>query len=174
MKIIKGILIALLVLIVVLGVVGIFLPSEYRVERSVVIDAPMETVFSNVNTVSKHELWSPWKDEDPSMKFTFNDIPAGEGASYSWTSDNMGEGSLTIIESIQNKGIKTDLDFGEMGAANGYYTFSKVDGGVKVVQGFTGDAGYNIPERYVNMFMDSMVGPMFEKGLAKLKVLSEL
>lgn len=158
------------IIIVALGI-GFLLPSEYKVERSVVIQAPIDVVFDQVNDLKKNEAWSPWKDS--TMKITYGDITVGKGATSSWESKNMGNGSQTIEESVPNASIRTYLDFKEMGHAYGHWTFKQEGEGVQVTQGMSGDQGMNPVKRYFALMMDKMIGPYFEQGLTALKQVSE-
>jgi hypothetical protein len=173
MKILKNLVVAMVVLAVVLAGIGLLLPRAYKVERSALIQAPVEVVFDQVNDLKKNENWSPWKAADPTVKISYGEITAGVGASNSWTSEKSGEGTMTILESNANQDIQIRLEFKGMGAAQGYTTFSPEGDGVRVTQGFRGDQGWNLAGRYMNLMMDKMVGPYFDKGLAKLKEVSE-
>ena len=48
MKILKNLLIIIVAIIALLLIVAVFLPSEYRVERSVEINKPAEEVYNYV------------------------------------------------------------------------------------------------------------------------------
>lgn len=171
MKVLKNVVLALIVLIALVAVGGFLIPSGYRVERSVMVQAPVEVVFDQVNDLRKNEAWSPWKD--PTMQITYSPNSAGKGATSSWESENMGRGSQTIEESVPSKSIDIFLDFKEMGTARAHWTFEESGEGVKVTQAMTGDAGMNPMKRYLNLAMDKMIGPHFERGLASLKEVSE-
>lgn len=171
MKIIKNIVIGLIILIAVLAAVGMLLPKEYKVERSVTIAAPIDLVFDQVNDLKKNEAWTPWKD--PTMTVTYSEPSAGKGASSSWKSKDMGNGTMTIVESVPNSAINIDLDFGGMGGAKADWTFAQEGENVKVTEIMTGDQGMNPVKRYMGLMMDKMIGPYFEKGLASLKEVSE-
>jgi hypothetical protein len=169
----KRTIIALVATTAVFFAVGLALPSEYGVERKLLVDAPAERAFDEVNNLENYNLWSPWKAADPTMKVTYGEKRVGEGASYSWTSEESGEGTLTITSSTPHERIETDLDFGEMGTAKGYWVFVEKGDSVEVTWGFAGDAGANIPTRYMGLMMDGMVGPQFEAGLAEIKKRAE-
>ncbi len=173
MKILKAILLSIVALIALFFIVGLFLPSKYQVERSIVINAPIEIVFDHVNDLKKAETWNAWMANDPTMKITYGEITAGLGAVSKWTSENSGNGSQEIIESNPPTSTKTHLDFGKMGTATGYFTFEQTEAGVKATNGFYGDNGMKIVARYFGLMMDGMVGPFFEEGLASLKSVAE-
>lgn len=171
MKIVKRIVIGLVVVLVVLAAIGFVLPRTYKVERTAVINAPTEVIFDQVNDLQKTAAWSPWKD--PDMKVGYGAITAGKGASSSWESKKMGTGSQTITETVPNQSIHIHLDFGKMGTAETDWSFAPAGEGVKVTQTMTGDQGMNPVKHWFGLMMDKMVGPMFEKGLASLKQVSE-
>ncbi len=146
--------------------------EEYGLERSIVIKAPVGVVFENVNNLKKNEAWAPWGLEDKTMKITYNDIAAGVGASSSWTSEDSGEGTQTITESVANKRILTELDFKKEGKAAAEWAFEETPEGVKVTWYFRGKAG-GLGDRIFGMFIDTFLGKYYEQGLAKLKEVSE-
>lgn len=171
MKILKNIVIVIVVLVAVLALVGLLLPGTSKIERSVVIQAPAEVAFDQVNDLKKNEAWSPWKD--PTMKITYGSVTEGKGAMSSWSSKDMGNGTMTIVESVPASKIDLDLDFGSMGVAKALWTFAPEGDGVKVTETMTSEAGMNPAKRWMGLLSDKMVGPYFEKGLAALKTVSE-
>lgn len=147
--------------------------GDYTVQRSTVINAPVNTIFEKVNNLKKNAEWSPWILEDPTLKITYNDIPAGVGASSRFVSKKEDyEGGITISESVENKKIVNELDFKERGKAKAVFLFEKEGSGVKVTWTMTG-TGEGVMGKMFAPFMDSMVGPYYERGLAKLKEVSE-
>jgi effector-binding domain-containing protein len=179
MKLLKNILLVLLALFLLIILVSFFLPSADPVERSVNIDAPGKVVFAQVNDLKKWEAWQPWAEMDSTMKMTYPDQTEGKGGSYSWTSEISEGGKMEITESLANKNIKTAIDFGMMGRGTGNWDFEEMNGKTKVswsMQSLPAKSfPANIMGRYFLAFndMDAMVGPDFEKGLAKLKTLCE-
>ena len=171
MKILKKIVIVIVALIAVMALVGLLLPSASKIERSVVIQAPAEVIFDQVNDLKKNEAWTPWKDT--TMKLTYGPITEGKGAMSSWSSKNMGNGTMTIVESVPSSKIDLELDFGSMGGAKAFWSFVPEGDGVKVTETMTSDAGMNAAKRWMSLLSDKMVGPYFEKGLAALKTVSE-
>ncbi len=171
MKILKRLVLIVAVIVVLVLAVGFFLPGAYQVERSIVIAAPPDLVFEQVHDLRKNEAWSPWKD--PTMKITYSENTAGPGASSSWESEDMGNGTQTIVSSAPPAAIDTHLDFGDMGEADVHWSFHGEGEGVRVTQTMTGDQGMNPIKRYFGLMMDNMIGPKFEEGLASLKSVSE-
>ncbi|TDX01785.1 SRPBCC family protein [Dinghuibacter silviterrae] len=180
MTLIKRILWVLAALLLLIILVSFFLPGTVHVERAKVIKAPPATVFSVVNNLRTYNDWMPWNRKDPNMHQTFGDKDSGQGASYSWTSTDkeVGNGTLTITESVPDKKVVTALDFGDMGTSMGGWNLSPVDSGTMVVwymdSKMTGkNVFYSLVGKYMGLFMDKMVGPDFEQGLDSLKSISE-
>lgn len=174
MKILKKVLVALAVLVALFFAVGLLLPSKYGTERSVEIEAPPEEVFDHVNNLQANQAWSPWAAMDPSLKVTYSSTAAvGEGAWYEWKGEASGNGRLTILKSIRPKRIENELDFKEQGKGMGFWTFEPTEKGTVVTWRMEGDAGNDIIGRWFGLMIDTLVGPQFEDGLARLAKVSE-
>lgn len=173
MAIVKRIGLGLVAAILLFLVVGILLPSSRTVERSITIRVPMEIVFTNVNNLKNNVKWDSWTAEDPTLKYTYGEVFEGNGATCSWSSAKSGGGSMVIVESITNSYIKTEIDFKGKGKGKGLWLFKQVNGGVSVTQRYQNIVGRSLMGRYFNVFLDFMIGPYFEKGLANLKRVSE-
>ena len=175
MKILKKIGLVLLVIIVLVCVISLFLPSNVKVERSLVINAPSEVVFEQINNLKNWDKWAVWNQMDPNMTKEYFGPERGSGSGYSWKSENknVGHGKLTITESKANELINTDLEFADQGISKGGFTFSTEGAGVKVNWSMDMDMGMNPIGKFFGLAMDKMLGPDFEKGLAQLKQVSE-
>ncbi len=175
MKILKIILIIIASIIGLFIIIPVFLSSEFQMERSIEINAPAKNAFVQVNVLKNWEKWSPWGDMDSNMVTTYSGPESGVGASFSWTSQvqEVGKGKLTIKESDEYSQIKTSLLFSDSDeAGTGSWTFSESDGVTTVTWGVSGSLnGYF--EKWFGVFMSSMMGPVFEKGLAKIKEIAE-
>ena len=153
-------------------ILGVALPSEFYVEKSITINAPVEKVFEQVNNLKNWEKWSPWGNEDPSLKINYGRPISGMDANYSWKGDNVGEGSMRIIESIPNKSLKTSVDFGNRGRGKGIWSFSRRGNLVTVTAGFKGYAK-NFPQKFFGLVAPRILGPQITKGLLEIKKLTE-
>lgn len=175
MKFLKRLLFFLVGLIVLLAVVGLFLPKSVSVQRSVQIDQSPAVVFGYLDNFKKFNEWSPWAERDPNTKYTFSGPESGAGAKMSWESDHpqVGSGSQEIKAVDPGKEVKVNLDFGDNGQADAFYKVDPKDGGSHVTWGFTSDFGYNLIGRYMGLFFDKWIGADYEKGLASLKTLVE-
>ena len=174
---IKKLLFLLLAAVVFLVVVGLFLPTTYHVERSIVIDAAPAEIHPLVNDLERWDEWEPWSADDPAVAVTRGSITTGVGASQSWTSKS-GDGQLTFTDSKPKSGIVyTALFDGQFKTTGrvGYEMLSIDDSAsTQVTWSLTG--GEDAPKvigGYFALAMDNMVGPFYESGLAKLKAAVE-
>ncbi len=170
MRFIKTAAVVLIILIVTIAVIGLFLPAQYSVERSIVVDAAPEKVHQYVGNLKKWDEWAPWKEEDPSIHVTLGEKTSGVGASQSWVGDS-GTGALTVTESSPESGIKYDLlfDGGTYECTGTIKYYRMADGDTRVTWAMTGDMGKSLASGYFALLMDTMGGNMFEKGLKNLK-----
>ena len=164
----KKILIVLVVIVAAVAVVGFFLPTEYDVGRSVVIDAPPAKVHDYVGNLKKWEEWGPWQAHDSSIKITYGEKTQGVGAHYSWTSQD-GPGELTITKSDPQTGVEYDMLFDNQFKAKGAVTYAKEGDGTRVTWSMSGNQDVPVVGGYFAALMDTMVGSYFEEGLANLK-----
>lgn len=172
----KRILIGFAIALVVLLAVIAMQPSQFRVERSVVINASVAKVFPHVNQLTHWQAWSPWVKLDPQAKNIFEGPQAGEGAKLSWHgNDKIGEGSMTITESYRNERIRLRLDFVRpfKNTSNAEFTFTPSGDQTRVVWAMYGEN--NFIAKTVGLFIDceKMLGGYFEEGLNNLKAVVE-
>jgi uncharacterized protein YndB with AHSA1/START domain len=172
----KYILIGMAVIVVLFIVIVAMRPSDFRVMRSAVFNAPPEAVFPHLNNLRKWELWSPWAKLDPNAKSTFEGPDEGAGASMTWDGNrNVGAGRMTITESRTNEFVRFRLDFEKpmKGTSDAEFTF-KPQGNQTAVT-WTMYGKNNFMAKAVGLFIncDDMIGGQFEKGLASLKAIVE-
>ena len=168
-KFLKILLSAIVGLAVLVVAIGLFLPSEYEVERDIVIQATPTDVHVYVNDLTKWPEWGPWEEEDPTITTTLGATTSGVGAHQSWSGDS-GTGELTFTASNPTTGVAYDLSFDEgafISVAAIQYTAQ--GNATKVTWVMQGDVGFNLMGRYFGLAADALVGPMFERGLTKLK-----
>jgi hypothetical protein len=150
------------------------LPQMVHIERTAVIERPAAAIFPYINSLRRANEWSPWNEYDPNVKITYSGPEAGVGAQMSWAGNKkVGTGSQVITQSIQNRKVTSDLQLGGQGPAKASLTLTTTDHGTSVVWSLDIDVGNNPIGRYMGMNMDKMVGPDYERGLAKLKTLLE-
>lgn len=175
-KLLLGILAVILVAIGVVLVMAAMQDDKMSITRTAEIAAPPEAVFAKVNDFKSWGQWSPWEEMDPNMKREYSANTAGEGATYSWVgNDQVGEGKMTIVESHAPSHVGIRLEFIKPMAATNKTDFSiKPSGnGSSVTWKMEGEKNFRTKIFCVFMDIEKMVGGDFERGLAKLRSVSE-
>jgi hypothetical protein len=167
-----------IVLAVIAGLIAAFLvvvamqPSEFHVARSNTIAAVPEQVFAHVNNFHKWDAWSPWIKLDPNARNTYEGPDEGEGAIFRWVGNqDVGEGSMTIVNSQPPERIQIRLDFIKPfeDTANVDFTFQPQGAKTGVTWSMSGENNFIAKAMCLFMDMDKLVGDKFEEGLASLK-----
>lgn len=165
------IVVTLLALVALLAGFVAMQPAEFTITRSATIDAPPAEVFKHVNDLHLWQAWSPWANLDPAAKATFEGPSAGEGAIFKWSgNDEVGEGSMEIIESRPNDLIRIKLAFVRPfeDTSTSQFEFKPQGDGTAVTWRMFGRKNFISKAVCLFMDMDKMLGGQFEEGLANL------
>lgn len=175
MKILKRILIVIVSLVLAFLIGGFLLPSKWKVERSIVINAPAKAIYPLVaNFKTGWPQWSAFDNEDPAIQYSYSGPEEGLGATRSWISKKMGDGAQKITGADPATGVAFQLQMTQNGfLLNGRIAFEPSGTGTKVTWTDFGEVGANPLYRYMASMMDMMMGPAFDKSLAALKQKSE-
>jgi effector-binding domain-containing protein len=172
--VLKKILVIVVAVLVILAIVGLLLPRNTRVSRSITIDRPASLVYATVNSFQLFPNWSPWQDLDPNMHQTTEGARDGVGAKLVWTgNDKVGSGTQVITASILNESVASDIDFGKMGVAKSALLLTPAGTSTRVTWTLDIDMGASPIAHYFGLMMDRMIGKDYATGLSKLKALVE-
>ena len=150
--------------------------SSFEVTRSTTIQADPARVHGLVNDFHEWTAWSPWEDLDPDLQRTYSGPSSGIGAHYAWHGNRKaGEGSMEITDSAADR-IDIELAFLKpmRNTQQVEFTFTPTGSGTDVTWRMAGQHEglmMNLFSKVVSM--DRLVGKDFEKGLARLKAVSE-
>ncbi len=171
MKIIKFILGSALGAILILVGIGFFLPSHWRVERSVVIKAQESKIYPYIASFKTGwPQWNVFDREDPDIQFTYQGPESGDGASRSWVSKKMGNGIQKITKADPLSGIDFEISMEDGGfVIFGSITMQKHPEGTKVVWKAVGDMGANPVYKVMGYLMDPLMGETLQKSLNHLR-----
>jgi uncharacterized protein YndB with AHSA1/START domain len=167
------ILLTLLVLIGVTAALIAALPADYKITRSITIDAPPSKVFEQVNDFNNWKAWSPWLKLDPDAKVTIEGAP-GKDSTYKWVgNDQVGEGMMTLTESRSDELVRFKLNFIKPfeGVADSEFTFKAKDEKTTVTWTMTGQRDFK--DKAIGLVMDFYIGGKFDEGLKSMKSVVE-
>ena len=157
------------IFVLLLIIVGLILPNDVDVRRSVEIQQSKQVIHEYTNNLERWSDWSPWLAADPTIKTTIGEIKSGVGASQSWVGAS-GSGKLTITESNPENGIVYDMTFdGDPTVYKAGVSYEDQGASIKVTWYMTGKMKPIIIGNYFAQLMDMLVGSSFQQGLELLK-----
>ena len=148
----------------------------YTVERWTTIHAPPARVFDQVADFRNWTKWSPWEDVDPDLKRSYSGAESGTGAVYSWSGNRKaGQGRMEITDATEPSRVEIDLVFEKPWRARNrtLFTIQPEGSGSRVSWSMTGKKSLMTKAMGLFKSMDKMLGPDFEKGLARLRITAE-
>ena len=174
MKALKTLLIAIVVLVAVLAVGGLLLSPKYTLSRTTTISAAPDKIYALIADPRGWKQWSAWNQRDPAMAIEYSGPASGAGAVWAWKSKSQGDGRMTFTTAEPPKRLGYELFFPDFGTTStGDFRLEANGGATQVTWTMNGDMGSNPVYRWMGLFMDKMVGPDFDAGLANLKALAE-
>ena len=169
----------LLIVVVIVAAILIYAatkPGTFKIERSIVIQAPAEKIFPLINDFHNWNQWAPQDKEDPTTMRTYSGAASGAGAVAEWTSTGQaGSGRMSITESVALKRVVIDVYFVKPFAAHNVNEFrlEPEGGATRVIWTMQGKNLYVMKVMSVFVNMDRMMGRHFESGLRNLKAAAE-
>ncbi|MFH6956837.1 transcriptional regulator [Flavobacterium aquidurense] len=168
MKILKYIFLLLLLSLVALTVFVATQKGIFTVERSKVINSPKATVYNYINDFRNYEDFESWSVADPSIKMTFPNKTAGNGASYYWTGSE-GNGNAITLKTKEGESIQQKMKY-DGTEADVNWTFKDTLGGkTKVTWKASGTMSFLFKVyTALNGGSDKVIGTIYEKSLANI------
>lgn len=165
---------ALGVVIGALLIIAALRPDRFRLERSITINAPPETVLVLIDNFHEWTRWSPFEESDANLTRRYEGAASGPGAIYEWRGKKSGSGRMEIL-GASHAHVRIKLDFLKPFEAQNIADFTAVPGpdGTKLTWAMHGPQPF--VGRLMTMFFstEKIVGGEFEKGLASLKSVAE-
>jgi hypothetical protein len=168
-------------IIVALGIAGILiyastLPNTTKIERSVLVKAPAESIYPLIADFHNWTAWSPFEKMDPSMLKTYTGAEKGKGSIVTWTGKGMdGEGRMEITDATEPSMAKVELDYIKpMQMVNTFdFTLAPEGDSTKVTWAMSGPNPFMAKVFSVFMNRDKIMGGVFDDGLSQIKAKAE-
>ena len=169
MKALKIVLIVLLSLVAIVLIYLSTLDGSYKVTRSIEIDHPAEKVTAHIANLESWAEWSYWNLMDSTNEMSFGDIRSGEGATYTWTGMETGQGEVEVLEVTDDGTVKTMISFIEPmeSQMNSDFFVTSEGGKTKISWENYGELPFML--RWMGGGMDNAFGGQLETGLDSLK-----
>lgn len=153
--------------LLVLVVMGLLLPTHYRVERSILINAPATAVHPWVEDLQRWPTWANWNHTDPTLVTTYAEVTRGVGAGEAWRSERAGNGTRQITRSDAN-GIEFRTQLGDGTLCIGSIGYKESAGTTTVTWSDQGQLPKVVGGFTKSAFEDA-IGEHMEEGLKRLK-----
>jgi len=174
MKIFKYLLFLILIFIIGASIYIATKDGKFQVEQQLMLEAPNEVVFNEVNDFTTWKNWEPWSQETNDMIINYGEMTKGEGASYSWQSEEIGDGKMLTTKANPHNSLEQDITFiTPFGESNSevYWEFETHGDSTLVTWGMIGEQSFM--EKAAFIFQDEslaeMMQPKFDQGLKNLQ-----
>jgi hypothetical protein len=141
----------------------------FRVEKSILIEAPVEKVYGVVRDFREWVPWSPWVIAEPDCPLNY----AEDGRSYSWAGKIIGAGEMTLLEEEAPHALRYRLKFLRPWKSESAvsFLFAEKDGGTEVT--WTMDGSLPFFMFWMKSMVTVFVGMDYQRGLNMLKDYAE-
>jgi hypothetical protein len=171
--------VALIMVFVLAVIVGLFLPSHAHIERSIEISHNPQHIYDVLNNFRRFQDYAggALQAQDPQVKFSLSGPAYGPGATFNWTgNDAIGSGKLVNrsgnIDLAGNSTVTWDIS-NDWHGENKTFTFTvapRHDQRVSTVTwGYDVDYGWNLIDRYSQLWIHGAPGATIQYGLDSLQ-----
>ncbi|XOV67939.1 MAG: SRPBCC family protein [Fluviicola sp.] len=138
---------------------------KMHIERSVLINAPIDKVFKTVNDFHTWTAWSPWLVAEAEAKVNVRE----DGKYYEWDGDIVGAGEMTIVNEVENQSVDIDLMFLKPWKSKAKVSFLMKEEGDGVRLTWDMDSSLPFFLFWMKKMTEAFVGMDYERGLIMLK-----
>ena len=164
----------IIIILVFVGLVGVILPSEYRIERPIEVEAAPGDIYPMLVDLRKWQQWSSWGQRDAAAIYSYDGPDRAIGMRVQWQSEVLGIGSIEISALQFNRKLTYSMQNVTHGIeATGEIRLEAFDNKTRVIWSSHGDVGLNIIDRYKLLTFDDKLGRDLDVGLENIKVLAE-
>lgn len=167
--------IAVLILLAALAAFAVTRPDQFRVERSMAIDAATAKIYPFIADFHNWRAWSPWENLDADLKRSYSGPTAGERAVYEWSGRKAGTGRMEIKHASPDWHLFIQLDFIKPfeGHNTAEFTLTPAANATTVTWAMYGPTTFIGKMMSVFVSTDKYLGGQFEQGLRNLKAAAE-
>lgn len=166
MKALRVILLSLLVLFIAYVIWMLFLPGEYRIQRSVGVHAQPSVAFRSLSDFRQWQEWNPWQEVDTTVQISLDSATSGPGGQMYFQGESI-EGSQQILSVQAPDTLSTEIAIEGMPAATSQWILSPTDTGSTRIQ-WEMRGKLSFFNRVLGLFLESHLGQPYTRALEKL------
>jgi len=172
MKVVKGVLYFILIMVVATLLAALFAPSKMEARRMVTIDKEPEVVYRYLADIRNWQDWDPWFAIDSTQTRDYSGSVRSHDYGFSWKSSHsdLKSGSVQVLDLKLNEEISFDMDLeiaNQKSAGHGLFTLNAR--GSQTVLTWSMISEMNYPHRLLNYFMKQSLSLKLERGLQNVK-----
>ncbi|MCC1480449.1 SRPBCC family protein [Roseibaca sp. Y0-43] len=157
-------------LVAILAGATLLLPRHVQVARAAIVAPDAVTILRLAASGAGYQRFNPYRDSDPDLAITLFGPESGIGSGFRFDGRE-GKGTQTVA-ALASDAVRYDIDLGAMGRPVQTIRAERQGDGTHVIWTMEADLGFNPIARVMGLFMDRMVGPTLERGLAKINTLA--
>jgi hypothetical protein len=169
----KRILIGFIIAITVFLAVGLLLPDEMHIERSMNLQEDRQHVFNLIQDLTRWKEWDGISQIDSVIEEHFSDEPKGHGAHYAWKSKGKDglSGKVTLDMADDSNRVNALFEFDKMKevALGTLQLYPAEDGTTKVQYKFSVKVSKNPVARWMAFLMRDKIEQKMNQGLMNLE-----
>jgi effector-binding domain-containing protein/uncharacterized protein YndB with AHSA1/START domain len=173
MKFLKKLIYSILITAAIIAIILLFIPRDYTVARSIVIDAPVAVTYDLVENTSNWNKWSPLYSFENEITINEFETKSGYGSGLAWKSNNESKYTnfIKCENVIPNQLLNYNLSLNNSSKAAVKFVFEDSDDKTKVICTLEGKLEY--PFNFLKFFKEKFFSSFIEDALEKLKQESE-
>jgi len=174
----KKLFIAVLIVIAIPLIVGLFVPSNFKVQQTTIVNKPVDEVFEFISHLKNHKKFTYWSSLDSLMEKEYIGEDGTVGFTYKWDSkeEKIGKGEQKIVALEKNKRVDFALHFYVPFEAENtsFMTTEPTENGNTILGwGFDGSVPYPMNVLLLFSDMDKELGKQLQEGLLNVKTVLE-
>lgn len=175
MKVFVRLMFGVFLFFVLLMIASFFVPSEFNIERKIMINANYKKIAPLLSDLHNWNEWSVWSsNSDSTMILNYDGSEIGEGSRVSWQGRLFGAGRIEILSNDAPDSITYIMNIGN--AELNYYGifyFDDFEDKTLLTWQKKGKVGWNPADKLIVLVSDNMLGKDIEKGLKQIKNAAE-
>lgn len=138
---------------------------KLKINRSIVINAPVDKVYQTLANFKTWTSWSPWLQAEPDAKVDVS----SDGLAYAWEGNITGQGEMKILNEKKNESFDVDLNFIKpwKSHADVRFELKKVDSGTQV--NWLMESSLPFFMFFMQKLMNALIEMDYDRGLKMLK-----
>ncbi|MBE0363079.1 hypothetical protein PULV_a0705 [Pseudoalteromonas ulvae UL12] len=161
------------ILLILVLVIGFFLPTHYAIKQDININANPSSIHYWTDDLVRWPNWQAWHILTPQLEFIYGEKTEGVGAFLAWQNEQV-EGELTISH-INGQQIDYNMLFNNEHLALSQLSFTVIaPTQTKVTWSIKGEINTPVLAGYLTLYYKVVLAQALELGLRNLKEQSEI